>query len=142
MIRFGKKKESETIGKGTDKMVSLIKAFDVLNYTPVDYTYTHEYSGFLASAEETFLKVIQETSIDDLNCDMFDSYVQSAIDKMKSSAKMQFTYHIAQTSHYQGIIDGEMIRAKGHRDNLMADLVSDEEKLAEYKSIKQELNIH
>lgn len=142
MSLFLKSKNNVPMGKGTDKTVTLVKEFEVLNCTPIDYSYTPEFSRFLSVAEEYFRKIVQKTSIDELNCDMFDNYIQSITDKMKSSAKEQYTYHVHMISHHRGLVDGELVKAKGHRTNLKKDLEDIENDINRYKEIKKRLNIY
>lgn len=142
MSLFHRSRNNEPMGKGSDKIVSLVKEFEVLNCTPIDYSYTPEYAKFLAAAEEYFSKIVQKTSIDELNCDMFDNYIQSMTDKMKSSAKEQYTYHIYTISHHRGLVDGELVKAEEHRTNLKNDLSDIEEDISRYKKIKNEFNIY
>lgn len=142
MSLFKHKNKNKTIGKGTDRTVTLLKEFEVLNCTPVDYRNTYEYSDFLLNAENIFRNIVQKTSIDDLNCDMLDSFIQSKTDEMKSSAKEQYVYHIQVIHHHKGLVEGELIRANGHRSNLQIDLEELEKDICKYKIIKEEYNIH
>ena len=142
MRLFKKKKKNEIIGKGSDRTITLFKEFEVFNCTPLSYAYSTAYSNFIANAETYFKKVIDKTAVDDLNCDMFDSYIQSVSDEMKASAMEQFTYHLQMISHHKGLVEGELIKAHGHRENLRRDLVDIEEQINKYRKHKETFNIH
>lgn len=128
-------------GKGEDRTVSFHKEFEVLNYTPVDYSYTTQYANFLHSSETKFRRGIDNTVVDDLCDDMYDAYIDSIVRQMKSWAKEQYTYHMHLIGHYKGMIHGELICAEGHLENLKQDLDDIEQEMAVYKQLKQERNI-
>ena len=142
MHEFVQKKKDEIIGKGSDRTISLFKEFEVFNCTPLSYAYSTPYSNFLANAENYFRKVVDKTAVDDLNCDMFDAYLQSITDEMKASAMEQFTYHLQMINHHKGLVEGELIKATGHRNNLNSDLADIELQITKYKKHKEALNIH
>lgn len=142
MSWFKKRKKNEIIGKGSDRTITLFKEFEVFNCTPLSYAYSTAYSNFLTSAEGYFRKVVDKTSVDDLNCDMFDNYIQSITDEMKASAMEQFTYHLQMISHHKGLVEGELIRASKHRENLRGDLVDIEHQIEKYRKHKEVFSIH
>lgn len=142
MILFKKRKKNEIIGKGSDRTITLFKEFEVFNCTPLSYAYNTSYSNFLSNAESYFRKVVDKTSVDDLNCDMFDNYIQSITDEMKASAMEQYTYHLQMISHHKGLVEGELTRANEHRENLKSDLVDIEHQINKYRNHKEKFNIH
>lgn len=142
MILLKKRKKNEIIGKGSDRIITLFKEFEVFNCTPLSYAYNTSYSNFLSNAESYFRRVVDKTSVDDLNCDMFDNYIQSITDEMKASAMEQYTYHLQMISHHKGLVEGELIRANEHRENLKSDLVDIEHQINKYRNHKEKFNIH
>lgn len=135
------KKKKENVGKGTDETVTLHKEFSVLNYTPLDYMYTTKYLDFLDNAENSFRKTIEKISLDDLCDNMFDTYIDSIIQRMKSSAKEQYIYHMQLIDHHRGLLEGELVCAAGHLQNLQQDLKELEEEIEVYEKIKKEKHI-
>lgn len=135
------KRKIKVVGKGADESVRLHKEFEVLNCTPVDYTYTAQYVEFFLNAKMQFKKIIHKTSVDDLCDGMLDAYIDSKIKQIKDSAREQYTYHMYVIAHHKGLLDGELVCATGHLENLKQDLAEIEGKIAAYKEMKQERNI-
>ncbi len=135
------KRKRRAMGKGADDTVTLHKKFEVLNCTPVDYKYTIQYANFMNSAETKFGKVIDKISIDDLCDTMFDAYIDSVIIQMKEAAKEQYTYHMQVIDNHKGILEGELVLANRHLENLRQDLKEIENEIGTYKQMKKEKNI-
>lgn len=131
---FSRKKK---MGKGTDRLITLKKEFDVLNVTPIDYRYSTSYVEFLNKSKKILKDKILKISIDELCDDVLDYYIDSKVDEMKAVAKEQYVYHIHTINCQKGILDGELERAEGHCNNLKEDLAELEEEIREYKEIKK-----
>ncbi len=139
---FKRKKKKEIIGTGTDKTVNLNKEIDVFNYHPIPYSYTAEYAAFLANAEDEFRRIVKNTSIDDLNDNMLDSYIDSITDRMKASALEQQINHFNTIDHMLGIADGAYVAALKHRADLEKDRIFLEAEISKYRKLKEDRNIH
>lgn len=122
-------------------MPALQKEFEVLNRTPVDYRYTDWYADFLSNAESNFRKAVYRTPTDDLSGDMLDSYIDSVTGRMKRSGREQYDYHMNVILHHKGILDGDLVLARGHLKNLREDERELNQKIEEYRNLKQRKNI-
>lgn len=139
MSFFRKKKRA--VGKGTDKVVTLRKEFEVLNCTPIDYMYSTDFIEFIKKIKNELKQIIQKLSIDELCEDVMDYYIDSKINEMKAIAKEQYTYHMEIIHQHKGLLDGELARARGHYNNLEGDLEELEKELKLYKEIKEAKHI-
>lgn len=128
--------------KKKPKEKELSKGFEVLNYTPADYFYTVWYTRFLEKAEQVFRKMIAKTDVDDLCEDMLDYFIDSNTDEMKNEAKEQYIHHMHVISRHKGLLDGKLIKAKGHLENIRQDLSDIEQEICLLKQIKKEKGIH
>lgn len=131
------KKKRRAIGKGADEVVSLHKTMEVLNCTPVDYKYTVQYVNFVREAQAKFSKIIDKISVDDFCDSMFDAWIDANVKQMKTSAKEQYTNHMHVIDHHRGILDGELVIAKGHLENLKQDLTALEDEIAGYQELRR-----
>ena len=113
---------------------ALRKEFEVLNRVPVDYQYDDWYKKFLNNAEAVFRKAVSRIPVDDLNGDVLDAYIDSVILRMQDSAKTQYNDHLSMILHHKGIVEGDMILARGHLINLKQDLGDLERTLNIYRS--------
>jgi len=135
------KRNQKVMGKETEQVIALPKEFAVLNYVPVDYKFTASYVEFIKEAETRFRRIIKKTSVDDLCDTMLDCYIDSEVNRMKEAAKEQYTYHVYSIAHYRGLLNGEIVKAEGHLDNLRKDLCGLEEKILLYDQIRSKHNI-
>ncbi len=135
------RRKFKAVGKGAEEMPALQKAFEVLNRTPIDYRYTDWYADFLSNAESIFRKAVHRALIDGFNGDMLDSYIDSVVGRMKRSAQEQYEYHMNVIQHHKGILNGELVLARGHLENLREDERELNQKIEEYKNLKQRKNI-
>lgn len=119
-----------------EEILALRKEFEVLNRVPVDYQYDDWYKRFLNNAETIFRKAVSRIPVDDLSGDMLDAYIDSVILRMQDSAKAQYNDHLSMILHHKGIVEGDMILARGHLVNLKQDQRDIEKTLDLYRSKK------
>ena len=122
-------------------MPALQKEFEVLNRTPLDYQYEGWYANFLSSAESIFRKAVDRAPTDDLSGDILDSYIDSVTGRMKRSGREQYDYHINVIQHHKGILEGDLVLARGHLKNLHEDERELNQKIEALKNLKQRKNI-
>lgn len=132
-MRFLKRKKTAV---ENEEISALRKEFEVLNRVPVDYQYDDWYKKFLNDAEAIFRKAVSRIPVDDLSGDMLDAYVDSVTLRMQDSAKAQYNDHLSMILHHKGIVEGDMILARGHLINLKQDLGDLERTLNIYRSKK------
>ncbi len=132
-MRFFKRKKTAV---ENEEISALRKEFEVLNRVPVDYQYDDWYKKFLNNAEVIFRKAVSRIPVDDLSGDMLDVYIDSVILRMQDSAKAQYDDHLSMILHHKGIVEGDMILARGHLINLKQDLSELEQTLDLYKGKK------
>ena len=130
-MRFLKRKKTAV---ENEEISALRKEFEVLNRVPVDYQYDDWYKKFLNNAEAVFRKAVSRIPVDDLNGDVLDAYIDSVILRMQDSAKTQYNDHLSMILHHKGIVEGDMILARGHLINLKQDLGDLERTLNIYRS--------
>ena len=135
------RRKYKAVGKGSEEIVALQKEFEVLNCTPLDYRYTDWYADFLSNAESIFRKAVHRTPTDDLSGDMLDSYIDSVTGRMKRSGREQYDYHMNVIRHNKGLLDGELVLARGHLRNLREDERELSQQIEAYKNLKQRKNI-
>ena len=126
-------------GKGSDQIEAFRKEIEVLNYTPVDYQYTEAYWKFRENAEKFFRDELNKIPINELCTSVFDSRIRSETEKMKKSAKEQYTNHMQVIRHHSGILNGQLTLARGHQKNLKQDLETLEGELEKYKQLKNSI---
>ena len=66
--------------------------------------------------------------------DVLDAFIDSVILRMQDSAKTQYNDHLSMILHHKGIVEGDMILARGHLINLKQDLGDLERTLNIYRS--------
>lgn len=120
----------------------LPKRFEVLNCTPTDYHYTERYARFVESAEKEFRRTIGTTDADDLCADMLDYFIDSSINEMKQNAQEQYIRHTYVINQQKGLIEGKLVKAAGHLENIKKDLSDVEQEIASLRKIKEEKGIH
>lgn len=133
-MKFLKKKTAVD----NEEISALRKEFEVLNRVPIDYEYDDWYKKFLNNAENIFRKAISRIPVDDLSGDMLDAYIDSVILRMQDSAKAQYHSHLSMILHHKGIVEGDMVLARGHLINLKQDLTDLERTLDLYKDKRNE----
>ena len=132
-MRFLKRKKTAV---ENEEISALRREFVLLNRVPVDYQYDDWYKKFLNNAEAIFRKAVSRIPVDDLSGDMLDAYIDSVILRMQDSAKAQYDDHLSMVLHHKGIVEGDMILARGHLINLKQDLGDLERTLNIYRSKK------
>lgn len=133
-MRFLKRKKTAV---ENEEISALRKEFEVLNRVPVDYQYDDWYKKFLNNAETIFKKAVSRIPVDDLSGDMLDAYIDSVILRMRDSARMQYEDHLSMILHHKGIVEGDMVLARGHLVNLKQDQRDIEKTLDLYRSKKK-----
>ena len=91
---------------------------DVLNYSPAAYELPHTWSEFLGSIEGRMKEVLNQTSPDDLNVDMFDFLIEAAAQEARTSALRQRTEHMHMIRHDQKVLLGELAEVRALRRDL------------------------
>lgn len=91
---------------------------DVLNYSPAAYQAPCEWTAFLGSVEGYMKKVLNRTSPDDLNGDMFDSLIEAAVREVRTAALQQKTEHLHMIHHNQKVLLGELAEVRTLRRDL------------------------
>ena len=135
------RRKFKAVGKGAEEMPALQKEFEVLNRTPLDYQYEGWYANFLSNAESIFRKAVHRAPTDDLSGNMLDSYIDSVTGRMKRSAREQYDYHMNVIQHNKGILEGDLVLARGHLENLREDERELSQKIEELKNLKGSKNI-
>lgn len=120
-----------------EEISALRKEFEVLNRVPVDYQYDNWYKKFLDNAETIFRKAVSKIPVDDLCGNMLDAYIDSVILRMRDSARAQYEDHLSMILHHKGIVEGDMVLARGHLVNLKQDQRDIEKTLDLYRSKKK-----
>lgn len=137
MKLFRRKKYVRSEGKGSDEIETFQKEIKVLNYTPVDYQYTLEYWKFWKNSEKFFRDEIKKIPINDLCAAVFNPRIHSETEKMKKSAKKQYGNHMQLIRHLAGILNGDLVMARRHQENLRQDLWELEENLKKYRQLRE-----
>lgn len=137
MKLFRRRKYVRSEGKGSDEIETFQKEIKVLNYTPVDYQYTLEYWKFWKNAEKFFQDELKKIPINDLCAAVFNPRIRSETEKMKKSAKEQYRNHMQLIRHLAGILNGDLVMARRHQENLRQDLWELEENLKKYKQLRE-----
>ncbi len=141
-MKFFRKRHNRTVGKGTDKIVDMGKIFDVLNYTPLDYSYTAKYAYFVSNSEKLFRDFLRRTNADPYNSDSFDAEIEAAVEEMRKSAREQYIYHLQVINSHKGLVEGEFVKARGYREHLVKDREAIDSEIEKYSDLKEELNVH
>lgn len=133
-------KVNKSKGKGTEKTVSFAKTVDVLNYTPLEYRYTQRWAAFsdIDRFEALYTKKIKGLDVDEMCGEMFDSYILSEANLMKSSAEEQKIFHKSVIQHHKGLINGELEKLNRLLSDLENDLTGLESEIERFKSIKND----
>ena len=121
--------------------VSLSKSLDVLNYTPVKYSFSDEYTHFINNADEIFTSTLDKVSVDEMNDEMFDHLIRSTELTEKRYAERQKTEHVGIIDHLLYMISGQLLLGECHLKNLEEDKKQLEEELSELMALKRELKI-
>lgn len=97
-------------------------AVDVANYNPGPYLYTGEYADFLNNAVRELTKIMTKAKPDDMNVEMFDSYIDARNHAMYASARTQFVGKCNLHSHHERVLSGDASRLQGFLDLIRQDL--------------------
>lgn len=141
-MKFFRKRRNRAVGKGSDKIVDMGKIFDVLNYTPLDYSYTAKYAYFVSNSEKLFRDFLRRTNADPYNSDSFDAEIEAAVEEMRKSAREQYIYHLQVINSHKGLVEGEFVKAQSHRTHLTEDRDTIVKEIAKYRDLKERLNVH
>lgn len=141
-MKITKKRKRKSIGKGTDKDVSLSKEIDILNYHPVGYKYSQQWADFNKNAENYFRQSIAKMNIDDLCDEMFDSLIDAELFDMIASAKEQYAFHFETINHIRGMVKGQIHKAEGKKELINSDIERYDDELQKYQTLKDNLNIY
>lgn len=133
---FRRRKYVRSEGKGSDEIETFRKEIKVLNYTPMDYQYTLEYWKFWKNAEKFFRDELKKIPINDLCATVFNPRIRSETEKMKKSVKEQYRNHMQLIRHQVGILNGDLVMARRHQENLRQDLKELEENLEKYRQLR------
>lgn len=136
-MKLFRRKYVRSEGKGSDEIETFQKEIKVLNYTPVDYQYTLEYWKFWKNSEKFFRDEIKKIPINDLCAAIFNPRIRSETEKMKKSAKEQYRNHMQLIRHLAGILNGDLVMARRHQENLRQDLGELEKNLEKYKQLRE-----
>lgn len=138
MLMIHKKTKRDTpAGKGKEDTTDFRKIFDVLNYTPVRYGFLKSWLVFMDSAEGIFRKKLSRVSVDSLNAEMFDAYIEAMAFPAYANGKEQYQNHMSIIHHQKGVLQGEITKAKLLLEDLRIDLSELEEELAFYRELEQ-----
>lgn len=91
---------------------------DVLNYSPQDYQALATWTAFLDSIEGRMREVLDRTSPDELNSDMFDALIEAAAREACTDALRQKTEHINTIRHTQKALLGDLAEMRALRQDL------------------------
>lgn len=91
---------------------------DVLNYSPAAYQVPRAWAEFLGSIEGRMKEVLDRTSPDDLNDNMFDFLIEAAAQEARTSALRQRTEHLHIIRHDQKVLLGELAEVRALRRDL------------------------
>lgn len=110
--------------KPVEKTVAFHKRVDVLNYIPREYTISRRWALFSDVDRFAYIhsRKIQKLDCDEMNGDMFDSYIASEAELMKNWADEQHAHHKTLIEHNTGILAGEITALTQMLEGLKEDL--------------------
>ncbi len=109
-------------GKGRSRLKSFRATYEVLNYTPADFSYTSRWCGYLRTLGSRISTVLKRTSPDHLNTDMFNADIKSHAITEKSVAETQHVNHGRVLDHLGRMLKGEKARAVFLKMGLLSDV--------------------
>lgn len=142
IMKIFKRKKDKPVGRGSEKVVSFSKIFEPLNYCPLAYEYTSRFVDYISNADKDFRKRIANTSIDDLNFDLFDPSIDSNVNLEIVRAKEQYTNHVSVINHTIGLIKGAFQTANDHLINLEKDKEDAEREKEKLIKLRDALKIY
>ena len=126
--------------KSVEKTVAFRKQVDVLNYVPRDYTVSRRWALFSDPARFTYVygrKLQKLNNVDELNGNLFDAYIDSEGDLIKTWGDEQHTHHRKLIVHNAGILRGNQTMLISLIELLKEDLAEVDKKTAELEAIRK-----
>lgn len=125
--------------KPVEKTVAFHKRVDVLNYIPREYTISRRWALFSDPDRFTynFSRKLAKLDCDEMNGDMFDAYIDSEGDLIKTWGDEQHTHHRKLIDHNAGILRGNQTKLNSLLEHLKEDLAEVDKKTAELEAIRK-----
>lgn len=109
-------------GKGRSRSKFFRATYEVLNYSPADYTFSSRWCSYLRTLGPRIRAVLKRTSPDYLNSDMFNPDSKSHAETEKKIAEIQYANHCQIIDHFGRILEGEKARAAILKKGLLSDV--------------------
>lgn len=126
--------------KPVEKTVAFHKKVDVLNYIPREYTVSRRWALFSDVDRFTYIygrKLAKLNNVDEMNGDMFDAYIDSEGDLIKTWGDEQHTHHRKLIVHNAGILRSNRSKLNSLLEHLKEDLAEVDKKTAELEAIRK-----
>lgn len=109
-------------GKGRSRTKCFRATYEVLNYSPTDFSFSSRWNGYLQTLVSRVRTVLKRTGPDHLNSEMFNPDSKSHAESEKRIADVQYANHCHILDHFGRMLAGEEARAAYLKNNLLADI--------------------
>ena len=125
--------------KPVEKTVAFHKRVDVLNYIPREYTISRRWALFSDPDRFTYIygRKLAKIDVDEMNGDIYDAYIVSEGDLIKTWGDEQHTHHRKLIDHNAGILRGNQTKLNSLLEHLKEDLAEVDKKTAELEAIRK-----
>lgn len=125
--------------KPVEKTVAFHKRVDVLNYIPREYTISRRWALFSDPDRFTYTygRKLAKIDVDEMNGDIYDAYIVSEGDLIKTWGDEQHTHHRKLIVHNAGILRGNQTKLNSLLEHLKEDLAEVDKKTAELEAIRK-----
>ena len=125
--------------KPVEKTVAFHKRVDVLNYIPREYTISRRWALFSDPDRFTYIygRKLAKIDVDEMNGDIYDAYIVSEVDLIKTWGDEQHTHHRKLIDHNAGILRGNQTKLNSLLEHLKEDLAEVDKKTAELEAIRK-----
>lgn len=108
--------------RSAKELRDLPHAADILDYSPPSYCASPEWLTFQKTFEEEAHQILDHTSPDDLNSEMFDSAIDAALQSARDFAARQHVDHLAMIHRRQDVLKDRVTQSILFRSLLEEDL--------------------
>ena len=125
--------------KPVEKTVAFHKRVDVLNYIPREYTISRRWALFSDPDRFTYIygRKLAKIDVDEMNGDIYDAYIVSEGELIKTWGDEQHTHHRKLIDHNAGILRGNQTKLNSLLEHLKEDLAEVDKKTAELEAIRK-----